>query len=183
MPKHEEAAPPALAVYIQAICTYWDKSSRGGTDASPRNRVPEAVSLPPSPSAPKPGDYVLHRSVFTANTGFIAPTSSSLGITPYRPPNTGGVTLSLEDDALVVAYQWDRSQGAPERCFARVDAFCLSPEQWGRVRYNGRLTDFDNGTWWYEKWVYNVGLFSAPPPSVFVATEPLKVFTQMAHLW
>jgi len=182
MPKPEEAVAPTLAVYIQAICTCWDKSSRGGTDALPRNRVPEAVSFPPSASAPKPGEYVVHRSTFTAKNGFAAPTSS-LGVTPYCPPNAGGITLALDDDALHVAYQWDRSQGAPERYSAKVDAFRLSPGQWGRVRYNGRLTDFDNGTWWYEKWVYNIGLFSSPPSSVFVTTEPVKVFTQMAYLW
>lgn len=183
MPKPEEAVSPSLVVYIQAICTHWDKSSRGGTDVLPRNRVPEAVSFPPPASAPKPGDYVFHRSTFTDKNGFAAPTSSSLGVTPYCPTNTGGITLSREADALCVAYQWDRSQGAPERYSAKVEALRLSPEQWGRVRYNGRLTDFDNGTWWYEKWVYNVGLFSVPPSSIFVTTEPVKIFTQMAHLW
>jgi hypothetical protein len=181
MPKHEEATPPALAVYIQAICTYWHKPSRGGTDALPRNRVPEAVSLPPSPSAPKSGDYVLHRATYTAKNGFAAPTSSSLGITPYCPPNTGGVSLSFEDDALHVAYQWDRSQGAPERYSRKVEAFRLSPQQWGRVSYNGRRSG--ESCWWYEKWVYNIGLFSSPPLSVFVMTDPVKVFTQMAHLF
>jgi len=183
MPKSGEAVAPTLAVYIQAICTRWNKPSRGGTDALPRNCVPEAVSFPPPASAPKPGNYVFHRSTFTDKNGFAAPTSSSLGATPYCPPNTGGITLSFENDALHVAYQWDRGQGAPERYSARVEPFRLAPGQWGRVRYNGRLSDFDNGTWWYEKWVYNVGLFSSPPPSVFVTTEPGKVFTQIAHLW
>ena len=183
MPKSEEATDPAYAFYIQAICTSWDKSSRGGADALPRNRVPEAVTLPAPASVPKSGDFILHRSTFTAKNGFAAPTSSNLGVTPYCPKNTGGITLSRRGDSLQVTYQWDWSQGAPERYAAEVEAFCLLPYQWGRVRYNGRLSDFDNGTWWYEKWVYNVGLFSSPPPSVFVTAEPVKVFTQISHLW
>lgn len=161
MPKSEEVIAPSPAVYIQAICTRWDKSSRGGTDALPGNRVPEAVSLPPPASVPMSGDYVFHRSTFIDKNGFAAPTSSSLGITPYCPPSTGGITLALEDSVLHVAYQWDWSQGAPERYSGRVAALSLQPEQWGRVRYNGRHSG--ESSWWYEKWVYKSACFPRRP--------------------
>lgn len=49
--------------------------------------------------------------------------------------------------------------------------------------YNGRHVYFDDGQWGYDKWIYNIGLFDSVRSSAFVTMEPVKIYSQMAHLF
>ena len=100
-----------------------------------------------------------------------------------EPNHLRGIATSFASEILTVSYQYSTSQGAPERYAQKIEALNLSSGQWGRIEYNGRHSDMDNGHWWYEKWVYNIGLFSHPPMSAFTRSEPTKFFSQMAHLF
>ena len=179
MPKAVDS--PKLIVLIQAVCTHWEKSARGGASAVQRNQVPEALKLPDFKSPSVPLSYVVHRVYYSGRNGFAEPTRSTVEVLTTEPSNLGGVSLNFDKDILTVFYQYSRSQGAPERYSRKIEALNLSLNQWGRVLYNGRHSGME-GYWWYEKWVYNLGLFSSPSPSVLVKTEPIKVFTQMAHM-
>jgi hypothetical protein len=51
-----------------------------------------------------------------------------------------------------------------------------------QVRYNGRHLYRDDGTWYYEKHVLNVGLAAAFVPTLFVAAPPDFQITDFADL-
>jgi len=180
MPKVDD--PPELVVLIQSVCTHWEKTERGGASAVQRNRVPEALRLPIFRPESVLISYVLHCVDYGGRNGFAEPTRSMVKVLTTEPARLGSVSLAVDADILTVFYQYRRGQGAPERYSRRIEVLKLSLNQWGRVLYNGRHTGTE-GYWCYEKWVYNVGLFSSPSPSVFLTTEPVKAFTQMAHLW
>ncbi len=139
--------------------------------------MPSFEALPDLPS------YVKQEARFTAGNGFAAPVRNDVEVTAHEPVKLDGLFLAIAGDTLNVYYQWDWKQGAPARSSYKHEAFCVSIGEWGRVRYNGRLTDYDNGTWWYEKWVYNIGLFQSPPLNVFLMTEPQHIYSQMGHLF
>ena len=178
MPK---AAVSSTVVIVQAICTHWGKSERGGASAVLRNRVPETLAFPCYESVSDPLFYVIHQVYYGSRNGFTEPTKSTLEVSTTEPANIGGIFPKVESDRLKVFHQYDRSQGAPERFGQKIEALSLSLGQWGRILYNGRHTDTD-GHWYYEKRVYNVGLFAHSTSPKFTQTEPVKVFNRMAHL-
>lgn len=179
MPK--AAHPPNLVVLIQVVHTHWEKSERGGARAVQRNQVPEAVKFPNHETESGPLSFVAHRVDYGGRNGFAEPLRSVVEVSVTEPTKLPGVSLAVDADTLYVSYQYSMSLGAPERYARKIEALRLSLNQWGRVCYNGRHSGYE-GYWWYEKWVYNVGLFSSPPLSVFLTTKPVKVFPQMAHL-
>ena len=178
--------PQDLTICIQCVRTCWHRAARGGPGATQRNRVPESLKLPDFKVAPVPLSYVTHHATYSDTNNFAEPLkSSAVTVSLTEPLDLGGLSLSFQSDAVGVYYQWDTSQGAPPRYTGRKEALHLYRGQWGRVCYNGRhgAEHFDSGEWWYEKWVYNVGLFAEFMPSIFLKTEPVKVASYMAHLF
>jgi hypothetical protein len=180
MPKADD--PQSQVVVIQAICTHWEKSARGGLNAVLRNRVPEAVKVA---EAKIPLSPLIHVAQYVYNSGlnkYTKPVRTIIAPPTTTPRQAKGIFFDFAGDMLSVAYQYDRGQGAPERFAGKVKAFDLSQGEWGRIRYNGRYSDVDNGHWWYEKWVWNIGLFSSVSPTAFLKTEPVKVASYMGLL-
>ena len=173
--------PQSLVVVIQAISTHWEKSARGGPYAVLRSHVPKAVKLPDFSATNVPLSYVLHSVHFASRNDFAEPTKSSITVSETELTGLDGVSIDFANGTLSVFYQYDTSQGAPERYARKIEALKLTKGLWGRVEYNGRHSGAE-GYWWYEKWVYNIGLFSHPSVSAFTESEPTKIFSQMAHL-
>ena len=63
-----------------------------------------------------------------------------------------------------------------------VAAFELGAGEWGRVLYNGRFSS-DEGGWWYQKTVVNVGCYDEARGDVFASTQPRYTINRMARLW
>ena len=175
--------PQSSVVVIQTIFTQWEKSARGGANAVLRNQVPDALNLPSSDVVPAPLFYVLHLVSYSNRNNFAEPIRNTVQTSMVEPNHLRGITTSLASEILTVSYQYSTSQGAPERHAQKIEALNLSFGQWGRIEYNGRHSDMDNGHWWYEKRVYNIGLFAAPSASAFTRSEPTKIFSQIAHLF
>jgi hypothetical protein len=179
-----------LAV-VQIIFSTWSKEYRGGPKASERNRVPEAEVVPrPAERIPEPY-YLVHTSkrVFGSLPGTNRlPGPSVQVISADEPFYAGSVRIGWEGEQLRVDYHWTWDAGMPER-HSRRDVLQIQPGQWGRVRYNARLSichfpgGGDSDDWWYEKWVFNVGLFSTFREGAFIETEPVKVYSAMDRLW
>lgn len=104
--------------------------------------------------------------------------------------------VNFSEGVLTARYQWKATLGAPGRRVLDKSgmllpvnhsplqkAFELQTGQWGRILYNGRHSDWDNGGWSYDKYVVNIGLFVDPKPDVFLSTKPLKTYSKMALLW
>ena len=175
---------------VQVICTSWSKEYRGGPQAAERNQTPDEEILP-RPTAPLDQPvYLVHQvQHFFGRVPLI-------GRLPGPPLQThsaaehfhrGCVQIQWNDQKLHVDYHWMSDAGMPER-HSRRDVLQLEGDQWGRVFYNARISGWNSlagfdGSWWYEKWVFNIGLFSEFQPQVFKDTIPVKTFSQLDLLW
>jgi hypothetical protein len=184
-------SPPVPLVVVQVIRTVWAKTFRGGEGARERNQVPEALGLPLLTAPIVVPSYLVHSS----RTDFPGiPTSrrtprETVRVQPATEPFTCGcVYPRLEDGKLSVDYQWTTTAGSPAR-YPRRDVLVLSPGQWGRIRYNERHSPdwsfncWGKGEWWYEKWVFNIGLFTTLSSRLFLDTMPIKIYSAMDPLW
>ena len=93
---------------IQAIRTRWDKSERGGQSAERRNQVPEALKLPGFNSVAAPLSYVVHRADYDGRNSFAEPIRSTIDELTTEPSNLAGVSFAVDDDKLMVFYQYSR---------------------------------------------------------------------------
>jgi hypothetical protein len=184
-------SPPTPLVVIQVIRSVWGKAFRGGEGARVRNQVPEALELPLPTDRIVVPSYLVHSSQ-SSFPGIPATSRSpreTLRVRPATEPLTCGcLHARLEDGKLSVDYQWTVAAGMPAR-YPRRDVLVVSPGQWGRIRYNERHSPsytfncWGEGEWWYEKWVFNIGLFTTLSSRPFLDTMPAKVYSAMDHLW
>lgn len=180
-----------MQAVVQTIFTTWSKEYRGGPKAAERNRVPEAQRVPQTDLPVSDRAYLLHTSQhrFGDMPGLGRPTGADLQLIPVEQSlNIGCVWVHWLDGRLAVDYHWTGDAGMPER-HTRRGVLNLLPDQWGRIRYNARISAYhtlagwDCVDWWYEKWVVNIGLFARFEPDVFLKTESVKVHTEMDLLW
>jgi hypothetical protein len=53
-----------------------------------------------------------------------------------------------------------------------------------RISSNGRFSDSDTGSWWYEQTTVNVAAFRGEPSGqVFVRSEPVRDLRLLEDLW
>jgi hypothetical protein len=172
------AFPP---VVIQSICTDWTKASRGGIDASARNRTPEAFALPARAFSFSENTYLLHEIFYGERDHFQHPTEKLQQRERTDPFGHDCFNLSLHEYTLHVTFEWERSQGVPRRRdFLRTE-FCLQDQQWMRIIYNLRIAQ-DYG-WIYQKHVFNIGFLLPSSPKTFLEEAPTHTYTDMAQLW
>jgi hypothetical protein len=175
-----------LAV-VQIVFTRWSKEFRGGPGATARNRVPEADEFPLPPKRPAEPSYVVHtiKHVFGSLPGIGRLPGPALQVLSAEEPfHAGCLSASwCDQQRLQVDYQWTSDAGMPAR-YPRRGVLTLQPGQWGRVRYNARirLTGHDCSAWWYEKWVFNIGLFPVLAARAFLDSEPIKIHSEMELL-
>ncbi len=118
------------------------------------------------------------------------------GVLEFEPESdvcrVGCVVLEPSGEAVEVRYRWSYEDGgAPRRLMSdafgneipRVkQAFCLSPGEWGRLEYNGRFA-YEEGGWYYQHVIANVGLFTDLSAGVFTDSEPDHSWQELARLW
>lgn len=70
--------------------------------------------------------------------------------------------------------------------FLNETAFILKPQQYGRILWNERLTDYDTGEWYYYlhciNFFYKTQKTSLWEPAVFTRQQPDYIYKQMAQL-
>ena len=165
---------------VQAVAVSWTKASRGGDSATLRNRVPDAFRAPVKEVTDT--TLLFHRVYFGEKNAFRAPTNEFVDLKEFTKPFIFGcVKVFPSGKSIGAVYEHTGEGGAPDR-FGRFEIE-LEPGQWGRFQYNDRFVDFDNGTWWYEKWTFNVGLFQQISPGVFLKNDPIKSYSQMELLF
>jgi len=120
----------------------------------------------------------------------------------FEDLNLPNLALRPAGDGWAVSFRWDERRGGmpfrrgrnqdyndPASPFYRRDclnetAFCLEPGQYGRVVWNERQRDFDDGSWFYQLHAYNIA--EAPggkgEPGLFLR-EPDFLYRQMAELY
>ena len=167
-------------IVIQNICTSWTKASRGGTNASARNRTPEALELPPFSTSLPQQIFLLHTVIYSECCHFQQPIQQLEHKELTDPFWYDCFKFSLVADILHITTEWERSKGVPRRPAFLRQGFSLHNPQWGRVIYNLRIS-------WetyreYQKQVINIGFFAPSSPRMFLETEPAHTYKDMAWL-
>jgi|SRR5579884_1608151 len=205
-------AGPYCLVLFQEITVRWHKASRGAPGAGARNRVPEysrsrqirqarrgplacgsghRTFSHPGPTDDRPANIFLHHLIYDEGTRFQAPSvqhwialrSSLPKPSTLQAPYWNVPPLTLAGDGLQVEFSWSHEVGAPPRYHRHErERVQLAPGQWLQVRYNGRHIYFDDGTWYYEKHVLNIGFADAFVPTLFVAPPPDDQITDFVDL-
>lgn len=173
-------------IAVQTISTSWTKSSRGGTLATMRSRVPKQIPLR------IPSDFsnlIWHSIAYSDRNKFVEPIAVKVS-TKCENDRFGcrNVEIELHDNSATLIYRYQT--GAPARQFFDKAGTCVAPEhlieipqnRWAAVEYNGRFTCIDTGNWWYEHVVVNVAVGDNLLSNVFVTTQPIEHYSQLAHL-
>jgi hypothetical protein len=169
--------PPII---IQNICTSWTKASRGGINASARNRTPEAWKLPALPIPSSENALFLHEIVYGEQDLFQHPIERLKQREITNPFRHDCFKFSFQGNTLRITFEWERSYGVPKRLnFPRTEFF-LQEHQWMRIIYNLR-TSYDYG-WGYKKQIYNISFFSLASPNIFTEEVPAHTYIDMAQL-
>jgi hypothetical protein len=152
--------------------------------------------LPPLDQADdRAADIFLHRVVFGEDNHFQSPRAEYWIALRSRLPepttlhlprwNVPPLTLMSAHDKLQVQFEWSSDVfGAPQRDYRPShERVTLAIGRWMQVRYNGRHIYREDGAWYYEKHVLNIGLADALVPSLFVAASPDYQITDFADLY
>ncbi len=184
---------------IQHINFHWDKSCRGGAGAVLRSHYPKAAVLPEEYFSYYSVGVPVHYKGLLQKTDGIHILKDCRDIKKPRNDNTirsDPFEISFKNNKAEVYYRYDLHHGAlPER--KKYDpavssyiplcelAFELEQGDYGRAVCNGRFTDWDTGSWWYETDILNIMLISdsALSPDIFLVNEPNKNYSQTAMLW
>ena len=167
-------------IVIQSICTSWTKASRGGANATARNRTPDALELPAFVPSSSQKSVLLHTVIYSEQHHFQQPIQRLEQNELTDPFWHECFKLSLVEKMLRVTPEWERSKGVPRRLAFLRQGFSLHDPQWGRVIYNQRISWDDY--WEYQKQVINLGFFSPSFRTMFLETEPTHTYRDMAKL-
>ena len=170
---------------VQIVRLHWGKSARGGQGARDRNAVAQSFTIPPAELAGNGG----HLNIYTALWGERNAFAEPLVVRTDRVPVGEGftdrcVSVYPHPDGLQVRFQYDSVNGGAPRRGLSSRVLVARPDQWVRVRYNGRFSYLYDGNWYYEQTTVNVAWFAAEPDGrVFVHGEPAQELQALANLW
>lgn len=182
-------------IISQLVLTEWDKKSRSAKYAAIRRDLPRAYELPPNFFSG------LHRShsFYAWQNGEHFRTRESFDFSLSEC----GAEIIENASGAEVYFNYQNSIGAPVRNYRhalrpveaedttylhstlREKAFTLTEQQpYGRMIYNGRLSDYDTGQWYYRKAVINIFFISGKfGGDLFTSREPDFVYEQTEILY
>ncbi len=173
-------------IAVQIISTSWTKASRGARLATMRNRIPKRLPLRLPNEIP---NLLWHSVAYSERNEFSDPIAVRVSTTCEN--NRFGcrnAEIQLHDNSATLIYRYQT--GAPARQFFDKTGTYVAPEHiieiplncWASIEYNGRFSCIDTGNWWYEHAVVNVAVGDIVSANVFMTTQPIEHYTQLAHL-
>lgn len=181
-----------MKIIIQTVTVSWNKNYRGGENANIRNSTPEAFELPLEAFLNTERKIPVHQVRYSHYNNYIEPTTNNVYLIDSSKIKLKGTYIKMHDDYSEVFFCYSSHDcGKPYR--SRHDetgtlipleekAFDLFNNEYGRIVFNGRYTDFDTGNWWYEKKVHNIILLEKYNKDVFVKNVISKEYSQLASL-
>src|SRR5262245_57589988 len=123
-------------VVVQQVLTHWTKASRGGAEATRRNAVPEAVTLPLSHIKTVGHTRLLHKVAYRETDDFVRKDEPLQLDPPVTKLGGGGVTINLDRDTVLASFRYDYWKcGFPEREWTRKTLH-IAEGEWGQIVYN-----------------------------------------------
>lgn len=170
-----------MIAIAQEIKTTWTKASRGFPLSVRRNAVPDTFIIPIHSLAAKDSMLLEHRVWFAEQENFDLPHHTINTFAACDVISYGCVKLELMTDSINVVWQYNHHDGgAPDRGSKPKQAFSLTPNQCGRITYNGRFAY--EGGWSYRKTVLNIALVTSFDAQVFANHPPDFIYEQLAQL-
>ncbi|WP_144969617.1 hypothetical protein [Bremerella volcania] len=145
-----------------------------------RNALPHACALPLDAFA---AEISLHRVSFLEESDF-QPQERIEPISSLEERSLPGLSVSADVERLIVRHPKDpRSLANGTSAYPHEGVgFTISLDEWGQVEFNARYSDWDTGTWWYERSIYNVGWFSREETDRFTTSRPTQRTVERAML-
>ena len=170
------------ALHVQIIHTRWTKQSRGAPGATARARVPLHFFV--APDAAQRGSLSVEIHNFDEED-FKWPAGSLIStrdLTADLKYAWGGFVLDWDGKtATTHLNRWFGGDSEPRFFDRDMGRYQIAPDGWVRLRWHGRLRDYDNGQWWYEHTVVNVARCDADL-NVDFAGKPARTFEWLPNL-
>jgi hypothetical protein len=165
-------------IVVQRIVTSWTKATRGAEGREARARLPKAYPIPEA-IARSSAACVRHQVSRSAHDDYrlIELVEEDAAARVRKDSRPTAITLVERDGHLEVAFVVGGDEGAPRR---RAAPILLPTGAWGRARYNGRFSSFDEP--WYEEKVLNIAYGMSPVSTLFVG-EPGVLLEALVDLW
>ncbi|GCE09495.1 hypothetical protein [Dictyobacter aurantiacus] len=167
-------------VAVQNICTIWTKDSRGGINAQARNRTPEALELPTLAVPYSEYNSLLHTALYIERYSFQRPIEKVEQQEQTNPFWYNCLKFERCENTLNTTFEWEHNKGMPRRADFLRTTWSLRENTWGCAIYNIRTSE-DYG-WVYKKYIISFGLFHSYSHRLFLDTEPVHIYRDMAQL-
>jgi hypothetical protein len=180
-----------MSIIIQSITVAWNKDYRGGKEAEIRNAVPDSYPLPLEACVHSDSNNIIIHEVkrYHHNDFQISDNVQCINASNHK---VKGGYLKIGEEYLEVYFKYSYYDcGKP--FLNKYDetgtlipleekAFILLDDEYGKVVFNGKYTDIDNGNWWYEKKVHNIIRTSKIHKDVFLRNEVIKSYKKLSIL-
>ncbi|WP_157261453.1 hypothetical protein [Paenibacillus sp. A3] len=176
---------------IQAITIRWGKDVRGAPYSSLRNRYSKAFRLPESIVNHESSRGIPYHSLLIVQdkSGFRNLSNQSWFLEASEADfKIGCIEIVLKEAKYEFTFKYSHYCGKPARYDKKYHllmekAFELSPNEYGRILYNGRHIATDTGEWYYELHILNAFHTTETNSKLFVTRSPLKEYRQLEVLF
>ncbi|QDH23084.1 hypothetical protein [Saccharibacillus brassicae] len=183
--EHEER------LIVQTLTFRWGKEARGAPFSTARNEYGKAFRIPDPLLHCDTAQGLLYQEILIRQDakGFEKIHDRSSILKPSEGVySVQGIEIQKTDSEYLCSFRYSEECGKPIRQDRRYNllvekAFELKAGEYGRMIYNGRHTSTYTGEWYYELHMINVLPTADPNPNVFIDTEPVKEYKQIAILF
>jgi hypothetical protein len=175
---------------LQSVTLSWSKELRGSPYSTLRTQYNKSFALPETIFNYNLSYGIPYHNLFIVQQkkGFKIESNKQLILNANENKyNIGCIEISKNADNFIFTYKYSAYCGKPARYdkynnFLIEKAFDLSLKEYGRIIYNGRLTDRDTGEWYYETHILNAYYTNEFNPKIFLNRRPKKEYKQLAIL-
>ncbi len=191
---------------IQQLYIEWGKECRGAPYSTLRNNRQHAYMLPKNFFDYNPIGYPSHiYSLHQTKKGFSELVNRIYTRTKYEKVTLDCVEILKDENSYDIYVKYNPHMGNPVRTNkcrkTKTDfstdhdnsiygmlnelAMTLEINKYGRIRYNGRLTDYDTGSWYYAEEIINIinTVNEKENLDIFLKKQPDKMYEQIAILY
>lgn len=193
---------------IQVIYLEWNKECRGAPYSSIRSAMRCAFELPSNYTnynSYSIYEYKKHRIYLQQKKeGFETQFNEVIYLRKKSTLNIANVEIADNQQGYRIVFKYTPNIGKSVRTFKdrnfkesfnkdkeSISNFLVEPigllqrNDYARIMYNGRHTDFDTGAWYYSKCIINLFNYNGNnvPSDILIRTEPNIIYTQLARLF
>jgi hypothetical protein len=165
-------------IVVQHIETTWYKNERGATHGTLRDKTPTAALIPVESVTVNHNETIVHTIQYARTT---SERREQISIRTGKNLQIERLHVETSESRAFVNFTWDyQAGGKPTRWQLGRKTWTLKNNEWGRIRYNGRLVL--EHTWQYKIMTINIGVFDQLIQDCFETTLPNYSIENMVQL-